>query len=105
ASGTGLFDIYKKKWYTPSLQIAGITDKKLSQPVSTMHVVKGLQNGYAAQLGIDPHLPFIIGASDGCLANLGSNATQPGDASITIGTSGAVRMITAAPKHDEKERI
>lgn len=105
ASGTGLFDIYEKKWYTPSLQIAGITAEKLSQPVSTFYIAKGLQNGYAEQLGIDAHLPFIIGASDGCLANLGSNATRPGDVSITIGTSGAVRMITQAPKYDEKERI
>jgi gluconokinase len=105
ASGTGLFDIYEKKWYAPSLQMAGITEEKLSEPVSTMHIVKGLQNGYAEQLGVDVQLPFIIGASDGCLANLGSNATRPGDVSITIGTSGAVRMIAKAPKYDAQERI
>jgi gluconokinase len=105
ASGTGLFDIYTKQWYAPSLELAGITADKLSQPVSTMHMVKGLQNGYAEQLGVDANLPFIIGASDGCLANLGSNATQPGDVSITIGTSGAVRMIAKAPQYDARERI
>lgn len=105
ASATGLFDIYKKAWYAPALQAAGITSDKLSQPVSASHIVKGLAAKYAKQLGIDANTPFIIGASDGCLANLGSNATRPGDLSVTIGTSGAVRMIAAHPAYDKQERI
>lgn len=92
ASGTGLFDIYKKEWYAPSLKAAGITADRLSTPVSTTHIIQG-------------NVPYIIGASDGVLANLGSNATKPGDASITIGTSGAVRMINSQPKPDEKGRV
>jgi gluconokinase len=105
ASCTGLFDIYKKTWYEPALQMAGITAGHLSQPVSTTHIVKGLKKEYAIQTGVSENTPFIIGASDGCLANLGSNATHPGDMSVTIGTSGAVRMITAHPEYDEQERI
>lgn len=105
ASCTGLFDIYKKTWYEPALQTAGITAGHLSQPVSTMHIINGLKKEYALQTGISENTPFIIGASDGCLANLGSNATQPGDMSVTIGTSGAVRMITTHPEYDERERI
>ena len=105
ASCTGLFDIYKKTWYEPALQTAGITAGHLSQPVSTTHIIKGLKKEYAIQTGISESTPFIIGASDGCLANLGSNATQPGDMSVTIGTSGAVRMITTDPEYDEQERI
>jgi gluconokinase len=105
ASATGLFDIYKRTWYAPSLKAAGITTDRLSQPVSTTHVVRGLAPEYAKQLGIEPGMPFIIGASDGCLANLGSNATQPGDVAVTIGTSGAVRMIASQPAYDKQERI
>ena len=33
--------------------------------------------------------PFIMGASDGVLSNLGVNAIEPGVVAITIGTSGA----------------
>jgi gluconokinase len=105
ASCTGLFDVYAKTWYAPALQAAGITAAHLSQPVSTTHIVTGLKPDWAMQLGIDPEIPFIIGASDGCLANVGSNATHPGDMAITIGTSGAVRMITNEPAYDEQERI
>jgi gluconokinase len=105
ASATGLFDIYKKTWYAPALQAAGITSDKLSQPVSATYIIKGLAAKYAKQLGIDANTPFVIGASDGCLANLGSNATHPGDLSVTIGTSGAVRMIASEPAYDKQERI
>jgi gluconokinase len=105
ASCTGLFDSYRKQWYAPALAFAGITAHQLSQPVPATYMVKGLQATYAQQFGIDPLTPFIIGASDGCLANLGSNATQPGDMAITVGTSGAVRMITAQPAYDAQERI
>ena len=105
ASATGLFDIVNKEWYAPALQTAGITKYRLSTPVSTTHIVKGLKSNYAKQLGVDPNIPFIVGASDGCLANLGSNATEPGDVAITIGTSGAVRMVSSKPAYDSKERI
>ncbi|HEX4852085.1 MAG TPA: FGGY-family carbohydrate kinase, partial [Puia sp.] len=50
-------------------------------------------------------IPFIIGGSDGCLANLGSNAIEPGALSLTIGTSGAVRMVSRRPKPDIQQRI
>jgi gluconokinase len=105
ASGTGLFDGYDLTWNQEALAITGITPERLSDPVNTSYIIKGLQKGYDDLLGIDPSIPFIIGASDGCLANLGSGAMQTGDMSVTIGTSGAVRMATAKPQHDAKGRI
>jgi gluconokinase len=105
ASATGLFDIYTKAWFTPALAAAGITIDHLSQPIRTTQIIKGLKIEYAQQLGIGADTPFIIGASDGCLANLGSNAIQPGEMSVTIGTSGAVRMTTTQPAYDPQQRI
>lgn len=105
ASATGLFDIYELKWNKNSLQVAGITEDNLSTPVSPMQIFKGMGKEYADLMGIDIETPFIIGASDGCLANLGANAIKPGDAAITIGTSGAIRIIADKPKYDDRERI
>lgn len=105
ASATGLFDIYEVDWNQEALLLTGLTRERFSMPVSTTHRVTGLKKEYADQLGIDPVTPFIIGASDGCLANVGSGAMQPGDMSLTIGTSGAVRMTGDKPQHDSKERI
>ncbi|MGH4121040.1 gluconokinase [Clostridium sp.] len=105
ASATGMFDIYELSWDKNSLEIAGISEDKLSIPVSTTQSFKGMGKKYADMMGIDTQMPFIIGASDGCLANLGANAIKPGDAAVTIGTSGAIRIIADKPKNDESERI
>jgi gluconokinase len=105
ASATGLFDIYSFGWYAESLKLAGIGPERLSVPVSSTHMESGLLPEPAGMLGLAAGLPFIIGGSDGCLANLGSQAVKPGETTLTIGTSGAVRMTATAPRHDPRERI
>lgn len=93
ASCTGLFNIEKLIWDETALEIAGIDQSKLSETVST---------SYTHQISSDnlfglPSTAFVIGASDGCLANLGTEATQSGIAAITIGTSGALRLASPKP--------
>jgi gluconokinase len=105
ASATGLFDIYELCWNKNSLEVAGISEDKLSTVVSPTKVFKGMDKKFADLMGIDRDTAFIIGGSDGCLANLGANAVKPGDAAVTIGTSGAIRIIADKPKNDENERI
>ena len=67
--------------------------------------MKGLKPEYAEELGISPEIPFVIGASDGVLSNLGVNAIDPGVVAVTIGTSGAIRTVTDKPVTDPKGRI
>jgi gluconokinase len=51
-------------------------------------------------MGITGETPFVIGGSDGCMANVGSFATEPGIAALTIGTSGAIRVAGTTPTID-----
>ena len=92
ASATGLFNVKQRKWDGTALRMAGIEEGKLSFPVSTLHSENELLPEYAKLFNIRKEIPFIIGSSDGCLANLGSGAVQQGETALTIGTSGAVRM-------------
>ncbi|MEO6981192.1 MAG: gluconokinase [Mucilaginibacter sp.] len=92
ASCTGLFDIEKFVWHDDALILAGITPQLLSKTVVTDYVRNYTDKGDRGLSSLKPNTPFIIGASDGCLANLGSMADKPGVAAITIGTSGAVRV-------------
>jgi gluconokinase len=55
-------------------------------------------------MGLSPNTPFVIGASDGVLANVGVGAIQPGQVAITVGTSGAVRTVSFSPSTDEEAR-
>jgi len=105
ASGTGLFDILTFQWYKAALHMAGITEAHLSEPVSPLHIEKEIVKKYKSRMRLTTATPFIIGGSDGCLANLGSGALFPGEIALTIGTSGAVRMTSPKPKYDPLGRI
>ncbi len=89
ASATGLFNIEQYTWDDYTLRYLGLTADRFSEPVSPYHVEKIAANN-ALRLPADT--PLIMGASDGCLANLGSGAIVPGTMAVTVGTSGAVRV-------------
>lgn len=104
ASGTGLFNIFNLDWDEQALSVTGITKEQLPEPVDPYTIETGMDSQYAAEMGLDVDTPFIYGAGDGPLSNLGVNAIQPGVAAVTIGTSGAIRVVTDAPKIDPKGR-
>ncbi len=95
ASATGLFDIERLHWNENALQRCEISTDKLSLPVSTSYMRSDVSNSILKQLSINQDVPFIIGGSDGCMANVGSFAIEPGIAALTIGTSGAIRVANA----------
>lgn len=97
ASATGLFDIEQLIWSREACDMAGISTAKLSAPVSNTYKRADIKKTLAISLGLVANTQFIIGASDGCCANLGSFVTEPGIASLTIGTSGAVRITSPKP--------
>lgn len=96
ASCTGLFNILTRDWDPEALMLAGISAEKLSVPVPTAYIRKITSLSNAHPLSINT-TEWLIGASDGCLANLGTGAIITGVAAITIGTSGAVRVTGKAP--------
>ncbi|HOY05183.1 MAG TPA: gluconokinase [Saprospiraceae bacterium] len=103
ASASGLMDIRQKKWDAEALGLAGIEEARLPLLVAPSHTASVL-NEVAGRYNLPSDVPYIIGASDGALANIGSNATQPGQIAITIGTSAAIRMITSQAVLDESMR-
>ncbi len=105
ASATGMFHLEKLAWDFEALEIAGITESHLSKPVPTTYYLTAMDPGYASEMGLLPDTPFVIGASDGVLSNLGVDAIDPGIVAVTIGTSGAIRTVTDKPITDDKGRI
>lgn len=105
ASATGLFNIHENKWNQRSLDAAGIEARQLPEYVDSDELLSGLTESLAAEMGIPADVKFAAGGSDGCLAQLGSNALDAGHATLTIGTSGAVRMAVNRPAVDSKARL
>lgn len=105
ASATGLFNMFTLDWDSEALETAGISSGKLSEIVPTTEIFKGVNKQLAERMGIDPKIPVVIGANDGCLANLGVNAIDKGTVAVTIGTSGAIRTVVDEPVTDPDGRI
>ncbi|WEA39328.1 gluconokinase [Lysinibacillus fusiformis] len=105
ASSMGMMNLHTLDWDEEALTVAGITSAQLSTLVPTTKYFTNCHPILAEQIGIDPQTPFVIGASDGVLSNLGVNAIKEGEIAVTIGTSGAIRTIINKPKTDVKGRI
>ena len=93
ASATGLMNTHTVDWDEEILMIAGIDASKLSRIVSVHHTI--LLND----------IRYMIGASDGALANLAMNAVGEKVLAITIGTSAAARITIQQPGVDEEMRL
>lgn len=94
ACASGFFDAQLLQWHQTALSFAGISTHQLSIPVPCNYT-----GTFSAEIDLDlpASMPFVIGSSDGVLATIGSGATQKGTLSLTIGTSGAVRLLSPNP--------
>jgi gluconokinase len=99
-SATGLLDIHHCTWDVEALTLAGVTASQLPPLDSPLALAGHLSKQSAMLTGLPTHLPVILGASDGGLANLGAGVSWPGQSVITVGTSGAIRRIAAEPYLD-----
>ncbi len=99
ASATGLLNSKSLLWDQQVLDVVGITTVQLSQVVPVKHTIYYQSNG--GQNLLPPGTPVVVGGSDGALSNLGSGATGAHQMAITIGTSGAARMVVKEPQTDE----
>lgn len=103
ASSSGLYNALEEKWDEEILDFIGISVDQLPPVVSTTY--RGsLHKNVADALGLPEGLPIVIGATDGVLVNVGIGAVSKGQLSATIGTSGAIRMLTEKPQMDPKGR-
>lgn len=105
ASATGMFNLEKLAWDEEALRLIGLDAERLPAPVPTTHLLQGLSAEHAGTMGLPADTPFVVGASDGVLANLGAGAIDPGIYSVTIGTSGAVRGVVRKPTTDPLGRL
>src|SRR5262249_39716443 len=92
ASATGLYNLRENAWDGDALRLTGIDAARLSTLVQTTSVRVGLRDERLLVAGLSAQTPFVIGASDGVLANLGLGAISGGaseasdEMALTIGT-------------------
>lgn len=104
ASATGLFNLRDGGWDREALGLASIEPEQLSPVVPTMTVRHGIREPALLDAGIGDATAFVIGASDGVLANLGVGILGGEETVLTIGTSCAVRTGVSRPVTDVATR-
>lgn len=64
-----------------------------------------MRDDLLAELGLPEGVQVVLGAGDGPLGNLGVGALEPGVVGLSLGTSGAVRMVTDHPHVDAAGKL
>jgi gluconokinase len=104
ASGTGMLDLTTRSWCEEAIQIAGICAGQLP-PILPTTATLPLSAAPAARVGLPQGTPVVVGAGDGPLGNLGTGAVPPGVAGLSLGTSGALRLVVPEPRVDDRQAL
>lgn len=105
ASCMGMMNIHTGEWDDQALKLAKVRPAQLPQIVSGTTQETGLTADAQAKMGIPAETPFVYGAFDGALSNLGVGAIKQSTVAITIGTSAGVRVVTDHPVIDPQQRL
>lgn len=95
ASWGGLLDRHQFVWDAALLDVLGLTPEHLSPLVDASEAQRGLVEPYAARWPALRDVPWFPAIGDGAAANIGSGCTNHERIALTIGTSGALRVIQA----------
>jgi gluconokinase len=104
AAGSGFLNTYNLQWSETALELAGIRQDQLSPLAAPVTVLGKLQSDIAARMGIPANTPVITGASDAVNSSIGAGAVAPTQATLMIGTSGALRVVSPRPVLDPRAR-
>ncbi|WP_207695325.1 gluconate kinase [Enterococcus sp. DIV0212c] len=97
ASGTGFLNIHDLTWDQQALSEMGVKEEQLPTLVKPTHQLTKLKAHWKELLGLSEQTVFVLGGADGPLSNLGLGAITKGIATLTVGTSGALRYIVEQP--------
>ena len=95
ASWTGLLNRATLAWDAQWLETLDLDPASLS-PVNDAPLM-GLTPEYARRWPALAEIPWFPGYADGATSNIGSGCTTPDAAALSIGTSGAMRLVTGSP--------
>jgi len=104
AASNGFLNMKELDWDESILRDLMIDKSHLSEVVSPTYKDFDLLEKWQEKLPFLTSTEFVIGSSDGVLANIGMNAVKKGTVDVTIGTSGAARIVHNKPLTDEKGR-
>ena len=98
ASWTGLLDRKKLTWYAPGLNFIGLKEDNLPNLSPYTKNIKGLNSEYSKRWPSLSNLPFFLPVGDGASSNIGVGCNSENKIALSIGTTGALRVLTNKTK-------
>ena len=97
AAGMALFDVAERKWSARLAEKLDIPLEWLPTALESHQISGYVTETGAVATGLKPGTPVVAGAGDQPAQAVGSGILEPGQASLTVGTSGVVFLATQSP--------
>jgi len=104
ASATGMLDLRTRDWCPLALELAQVEPDRLSRLALPSTALRTFRPAIARELGLGESTAVVLASADGPLANIGVGTRPHGDVALTLGTSGAVRILSDEPVLDSRGR-
>ena len=103
-SGSGLINLEKQAYDPLILELTDIDASQLGALTDYRHP-RPLNRQAADVLGLKPGIPVIPAHADGAMNQIGNYASGCDVMTLSVGTSGAIRMVTGRPKVSPKRAL
>ncbi|MDP9367063.1 MAG: gluconokinase [Chloroflexota bacterium] len=96
ASATGLLDVHRQAWDRTVLKAVGVAPEGVPPLTDRTEPWTSLRPAFSDRWPVLAGVPWYPAVGDGACANIGSGAVGPERIALTLGTSGAMRIVRAA---------
>jgi gluconokinase len=100
SSWSGLLNRHDLEWDHGLLGRLGIGQENLPELASWSDGERGLSKGYAQRWPALAELPFLLAVGDGAAVNVGTGCVDETKVALTIGTTGAMRVLSQGEAPD-----
>ena len=94
------YDLLARRWPTDVFDRLDVDLAVLPPVVAPGTVLGGVSAAAAERTGLPAGTPVLAGMTDGCAAQIGAGALAPGEWNSVLGTTLALKGVTAALLHD-----
>ena len=96
ASGTLWLDVAARRWSPPMLTATGLDEQRMPALAEGTDIAGLLRNDAGGEWGLRPRLPVAGGGGDNAAGAVGIGCIAPGQAFVSLGTSGVVFVADAS---------
>ncbi|MDA1278949.1 MAG: gluconokinase [Chloroflexi bacterium] len=100
SSWSGLLNRRELSWDTGLLGRLGIDESNLPELSAWTEPERGLIREYSERWSALRNLPFFLSVGDGAAVNVGSGSVDQSRVALTVGTTGAMRILSKGPAPD-----